>query len=301
MISPTNESQEMTNPTTSVPLSPPKSIPWGVSLISGGIAGTTVDVCLFPIDTLKTRVQSAQGFRAAGGFKGIYKGLSAAAAGSAPGAALFFTSYETAKPIIHEKINSMRNDSTKYSNVNSNPVAHMIAAGVGETCACLIRVPTEVVKQRMQTGQYTHFTQAITRISNGSGIRGFYVGYFTTVFREIPFAFIQFPIWERLKWTLAKQYYNNDSSKVLPWQGALCGSFAGGIAAAATTPLDVIKTRLMLGMDVNKVPYKGFVDCVTRMIRDEGSSVEYILRIRNRNITFFAVFLFFVAVDFVGY
>ena len=126
----------------------------------------------------------------------------------------------------------------------------------------------------MQTGQYTHFTQAISRISNMNGIRGFYVGYFTTVFREIPFAFIQFPIWERLKLTLAKHYYDNDSSKVLPWQGALCGSFAGGIAAATTTPLDVIKTRLMLGRDINEIPYKGFVDCCTRMVRDEGASVE---------------------------
>lgn len=31
-----------------------------------------------------------------------------------------------------------------------------------------------------------------------------------------------------------------------PWQGAFCGCVAGGIAAATTTPLDVLKTRLML-------------------------------------------------------
>lgn len=64
------------------------------SLVSGGLAGTTVDVALFPIDTIKTRLQSPQGFRGAGGFKGIYNGLGAAAAGSAPGAALFFSTYE---------------------------------------------------------------------------------------------------------------------------------------------------------------------------------------------------------------
>ena len=29
-------------------------------------------------------------------------------------------------------------------------VNHMIAASIGETLACLVRVPTEVVKQRMQ-------------------------------------------------------------------------------------------------------------------------------------------------------
>ena len=44
------------------------------SLISGGLAGTAVDVSLFPLDTIKTRLQSKQGFLAAGGFKNIYSG-----------------------------------------------------------------------------------------------------------------------------------------------------------------------------------------------------------------------------------
>ena len=64
------------------------------SLIAGGCAGTSVDVALFPIDTLKTRLQSPQGFLKAGGFRGIYNGIGAAATGSAPGAALFFSTYE---------------------------------------------------------------------------------------------------------------------------------------------------------------------------------------------------------------
>ena len=64
------------------------------ALVAGGLAGTSVDVTLFPIDTLKTRMQSPQGFLKAGGFRGIYNGLGAAAVGSAPGAALFFSSYE---------------------------------------------------------------------------------------------------------------------------------------------------------------------------------------------------------------
>ena len=64
------------------------------ALVAGGCAGTSVDVALFPIDTLKTRLQSPQGFLKAGGFRGIYNGLGAAAAGSAPGAALFFSTYE---------------------------------------------------------------------------------------------------------------------------------------------------------------------------------------------------------------
>lgn len=68
--------------------SPTQSRPtpsYTTSLLSGAFAGFAVDVSLFPLDTLKTRAQSAQGFVKAGGFKGVYSGLSSVVAGSAPG------------------------------------------------------------------------------------------------------------------------------------------------------------------------------------------------------------------------
>jgi len=43
-----------------------------------------VDLTLFPLDTIKTRLQSQQGFYKAGGFGGIYAGVPSAAVGSFP-------------------------------------------------------------------------------------------------------------------------------------------------------------------------------------------------------------------------
>ena len=43
-----------------------------------------VDIALFPLDTVKTRIQSPQGFLKAGGFRGVYSGIGSAAIGSAP-------------------------------------------------------------------------------------------------------------------------------------------------------------------------------------------------------------------------
>lgn len=43
-----------------------------------------VDLILFPLDTVKTRLQSPQGFRKAGGFRGIYAGVPSTAIGSFP-------------------------------------------------------------------------------------------------------------------------------------------------------------------------------------------------------------------------
>lgn len=51
---------------------------------SGGLAGLVVDIVLFPIDTVKTRLQSERGFWRSGGFRGVYNGLAPAAVGSVP-------------------------------------------------------------------------------------------------------------------------------------------------------------------------------------------------------------------------
>lgn len=43
---------------------------------AGALAGVSVDVTLYPLDTIKTRLQSQQGFYKAGGFRGVYQGNS---------------------------------------------------------------------------------------------------------------------------------------------------------------------------------------------------------------------------------
>ena len=152
----------------------------------------------------------------------MYNGLAAAAGGSAPGAALFFSVYETSKNALVR-----RTDERWHS------ACYMGASSLGEIGACLVRVPTENVKQKMQAGLFKTTGECMRNILKEQGAGGFYVGYFTTVAREIPFSFIQFPIYEGLK-----KYFNTHEN---PVASSLCGSFAGGFSAAVTTPLDVIK------------------------------------------------------------
>ena len=75
------------------------------------------------------------------------------------------------------------------------------------------------------------------------GAAGLYRGYCTTVLREVPFSLLQFPAWEALK---AEAAARSGRECATPAQSAACGAVAGGAAAAATTPLDVAKTRIML-------------------------------------------------------
>jgi solute carrier family 25 S-adenosylmethionine transporter 26 len=98
--------------------------------------------------------------------------------------------------------------------------------------------------------------------------RELYRGWGITVMREVPFTILQFPMWEALKaWGRERKVRTGRGllgdvhvhpvgggregagpvvGEVSAGESALYGSISGGIAAAVTTPLDVLKTRVML-------------------------------------------------------
>lgn len=211
------------------------------SMISGAFAGTICDLVFFPIDTLKTRLQSQHGFMKSGGFTRLYQGIIPVMVGSAPSASIFFITYEGIKEFLQP------NFSYKY-----HWMVHMGAAATGEMAACLIRVPVEVIKQRRQ---------ALLKDKVSSlGLKTLYRGYGTTVLRDMPFGFTQMPLWEYFKFRY-KQYMKRECT---PLEGAICGAVSVAISATVTTPLDVAKTRIMLAStNANKAEVK-----ITSMFRE---------------------------------
>jgi solute carrier family 25 S-adenosylmethionine transporter 26 len=152
---------------------------------------------------------------------------------------------------------------------------HMAAGSLGETAGCLIRVPVEVVKQRAQAKHFKSSKDAfmnIVRSNNGlQFIREMYRGAGITLLREIPFTMIQFPLWEALKvWHVSRNRVPGgldvearENIGAVP--SALYGSFAGAVGAALTTPLDVLKTRLMLSRE-----RVGAIVMLKQIIRESG-------------------------------
>lgn len=226
------------------------------SLISGACAGIATDIVFFPIDTIKTRLQAKGGFFTNGGYHGIYRGLGSCVVASAPLASLFFITYDALKRDLQPV-------------VSSPGVRHMIAASMGEIAACIVRVPAEVIKQRTQAshmGNQTSWSNLlhILRNSNNEGVlKGLYRGWNSTIMREIPFTVIQFPLYEYLKVKWPQNVHQG-------FKGAVCGMIAGGVAAALTTPLDVIKTRIMLHKD--RINTRSLVK---HLIREEGLVVLF--------------------------
>lgn len=141
---------------------------------------------------------------------------------------------------------------------------HSLASSLGEIAACAVRVPTEVVKQRAQAGLFGGSSLAaltdILSLRNpdstgsmkgrgyGRVVSELYRGAGITIAREIPFTVLQFSAWEYMKEGYLAKFSDDGSGKgqVPASTSAIFGSIAGAVSAGLTTPLDVVKTRVML-------------------------------------------------------
>ena len=85
---------------------------------------------------------------------------------------------------------------------------------------------------------YPTIVQCARQVFRAEGMSAFYVSYPTTLTMTVPFTAAQFMAYESLSRVM------NPSKKYDPTTHCVAGGLAGGVAAAVTTPLDVIKTLL---------------------------------------------------------
>ena len=220
---------------------------------------------------------------ASGGFRGIYAGIGSAFVGSAPGAALFFVTYDSCKRFLREQREAQAQlkilvgqgkNGFPVNTLNAEPLEHMAAASIGEVAACAVRVPTEVVKQRAQALHHSSSFSAFRHILEQRHEKGFlgiwkefYRGWTVTILREVPFTVIQFPLWEAMKAWHKGKFVRDYVSGI---ESAAYGSLAGAAAAAITTPLDVLKTRMMLAADKQRM-----MPLLARIMADSGPSAFF--------------------------
>lgn len=237
------------------------------NLAAGATAGCAVEAALYPIDTIKTRLQamrSGGGFGAlmkSGGGRSLYAGVWGNLAGVAPASAVFMAVYEPVKKAV---IASQPEERSFLG-----PLAAGVAAGLASS---IIRVPTEVVKTRMQTGEFKHAFTALKTILAREGARGIFAGYGSFLLRDLPFDAIEFVTYEQLKKGY-KKVVLKDSRDLNPGEHSVFGAGAGAATGLITTPLDVLKTRLMIQGQAGK--YKNVWDCAMKICQEEGASALF--------------------------
>lgn len=144
----------------------------------------------------------------------FYAGISAAALGSMPSSLAFYSVWTALK------------DGVKMNVFGASALAEVVA--------CVVRVPCEVVKQRMQCGMHRDLASAMRSVWRS---RDTFVGFWPCIARDVPFALLQYPLFCFLR------TINWPSDHQLP--ASLCGMLSGAVAGAATAPLDFIKTAAM--------------------------------------------------------
>lgn len=227
--------------------------------------------------------------------KGLYAGFGAVFLGTAPTHALMFGAY--------------RESARELTPASPPPYAlslllTLTTASFGEAISLATYVPTEVVAKRMQVAavgpgrHYRHAFHALSSISRVEGARGLYAGAAATALRDIPYTAVQLALYEAGKALVLRGGGVPDPTggggsgggsgggvKGVDHEkggggsgtdgvgfgvaGGL-GALAGGIAAAVTNPLDVVKTRLQTQPGGVERMYTGVWDCMRRVVREEG-------------------------------
>eukprot|EP00271_Cylindrocystis_brebissonii_P023463 TRINITY_DN9744_c0_g1_i1.p1 TRINITY_DN9744_c0_g1~~TRINITY_DN9744_c0_g1_i1.p1 ORF type:complete len:557 (+),score=98.75 TRINITY_DN9744_c0_g1_i1:222-1892(+) len=215
----------------------------GIGALAGGLAGGFTNATLHPIDTVKTKLQTrgssnmykgpidvVQKVLAKQGVAGFYRGLPAALVGSMVSSSIYFGMYELGKGALSTLVRC--------------PVALVppLAAALGNVCSSAILVPKEVIKQRMQAGAAGTAVQVMLRTVRAEGLGGLYAGYAAALLRNLPSNMLNFSTFEYMK---AAWLVRSGGAALQPWESIISGAVAGSLSAALTTPLDVVKTRLM--------------------------------------------------------
>ncbi|SPO22056.1 related to PET8 protein, member of the mitochondrial carrier (MCF) family [Ustilago trichophora] len=132
------------------------------TVVAGAAAAFTVDLLIYPLDTLKTRLQApdyATRFPSGRGlYGGLYQGVGSVIIATLPAAGLFFTTYEQTKSVLASSSSPLANAPPALS--------HMLASSTAELVSCLVLTPAEIIKQRAQV---VNKQQSRTHSTSGAG------------------------------------------------------------------------------------------------------------------------------------
>lgn len=212
---------------------------------AGAVAAFTVDLLVYPLDTIKTRYQSQEylGQPTAGKgssrslFRGLYQGIGSVVIATLPAgefsiehctpgqderrkltsgapipqAGVFFLTYETSKSAFGAALPPAL----------PQPFVHSLASGCAELASCVVLTPAEVIKQNAQvlreSGSHRGSTSLqalrVLRHCEGGLARKLWSGYTALAARNLPFTALHFPMFEFFRGRLWEQRHRQKETR----------------------------------------------------------------------------------------
>ena len=230
----------------------PSQGPFWVHALAGSIAGVAEHSVMFPIDTMKTHAQVLRAtpstiaeLVASCGVPRLWRGVQTMFVGCIPAHAAYFTIYESCNPAFtHQLAGASSTHIDRFAGTLEGSTAAAVGSGTAVTVATVahdcIMTPMDTIKQRLQLGLHNnsmlHCFGAVVRTE---GQRALVISLPVTLCMNMPFAAVMGTTNELLRKRLSP---NGDPPSAAVYMAAGAGS--GALAAAATTPLDAVKTRL---------------------------------------------------------
>ena len=318
-----------------------------VNILGSATASIISRLTTHPLDTIKAKIQahpklSSNTFNNAGsklgtttqykgpidvclkifrteGINGFYKGLGAVIVGGTPGTVVYLCSYDFLKQKLSNDFSLNKDDDTFLGmsssilpkrRLQNEFMIHFLAGMIAESIACIIYVPVDVVKERLQVQNnpitnsslphssrihYHGSWNAFTKIMQNEGVKGLYKGYGATLASFGPFSAFYFMLFEQFKQEARKRNLRTNNDKLqtksnedecfhteknnnIPFnQLLLCSSCAGAISSWITSPFDMVKLRLQIQIgnlpsnnNIHKNVYRGMIHCLRKSYTEGG-------------------------------
>ncbi|ETW01122.1 hypothetical protein H310_06734 [Aphanomyces invadans] len=249
---------------------------------SGTVAGFTGAIVGYPLDTIKSRMQTQMHLPASStstritplqaflhsirqeGILSLYSGASTQVARQAIGCSILFGLLSQFKGLFYTP-----SDGPGSPEAHPRTVLAASAACTGVVEAS-IYCPFEITMIRMQTQAMQQNTwQCAARIYMDHGLRnGLYRGFFPTCSREMLGNLVYFLSYERFK-DMLKTHTSMTDMQVY----GVAGAAAGPVYWCTIFPLDTIKAVVQAdAMDLRHRKHHGIRDCATHLYREGGIS-----------------------------
>lgn len=199
--------------------------------------------------------------------RGLYRGLTASVVREMSYSGIRMGLYEPTKQVLGAT-------DPKRTSLGLKIVAGATTGAVGS----ILANPCDLLKVRMQNvgmpggrAAYSSVREALREVvQDGGGLKGLWRGSLPTVQRAALLTASQVPSYDHVKHHLVDGDYMREGYLC----HFLCSMVAGVVAAAVTSPVDLVKSRMMTqpvdAATGRGLKYSGVLDCFRCVVRQEG-------------------------------